>query len=159
MFVLRGDPKYPRFWLVSRGWIALVPLFLMVGGNEDGGRLGMGQVYGLTAAALCIVGYVLAVYAYIRRRILPVEYRFYEDCVEAWRGNDKVASVLTGDVVALAEGWYTYNTSYEALYSPDTPRAVFLLRDGRHATFPKICLRSDDAIPQRVAEVTGIRTD
>lgn len=159
MLVLRGDPNYPRFWLKSRGWIPLVPLLLMVAGNEDGSPLRPSQAYGLTAAALVTGWYVLAVHAYIRRRILPVEYRFSEDRVEAWRGDDKVASVFTRDVVALAEGWYTYNTSFEALYSPDTPRAVFTLRDGTHVAFPKLCVRSDEEIPRRVAEVTGIRTD
>ncbi|MCO7237737.1 hypothetical protein [Aeromicrobium sp. CnD17-E] len=159
MLVLRGDSSYPRFWLKSRGWIPFVPLLLMVAGNEDGSPLRSGQVYGLTAATLVIGAYLLAVHVYIRRRILPVEYRFFQDRVEAWRGDEKVASVLIRDVVALAEGWYTYNTSFEALYSPDTPRAVFTLRDGTHVTFPKVCVRSDEEIPGRVAEVTGIRTD
>lgn len=104
MLVLRGDPSYSRFWLKSRGWIPFVPLLLMVAGNEDGSPLRSGQVYGLTAATLVIGGYVLAVHAYIRRRILPVEYRFFRDRVEAWRGDEMVASVLTRDVVALAEG-------------------------------------------------------
>lgn len=103
MLVLRGDPSYSRFWLKSRGWIPFVPLLLMVAGNEDGSPLRSGQVYSLTAATLVIGGYVLAVHAYVRRRILPVEYRFFRDRVEAWRADEMVASVLTRDVAALGE--------------------------------------------------------
>lgn len=149
MYELRGDRRYAKVWLLSRGWAAFVPIVWVFAAEDHWMAVGF---------AALVWTYLLGWWYLLRGRFARTSYQFSEDRVEAWRDGRLVAQVDVSGVRNLAPSWYEFGGSPTWLLIPEPPRAQFEMKDGGWVSLPRISCRLDPRIPARVEEATGLRT-